>query len=117
MQPAVPEHCIKVRTYLTMRPSECTTGAGLDAPRGFMFVGRDTTGLLLGDIKAQWIGAEALKFCKDHQGELRAGRCLDLEVYGVQPIKSAHIAHIKTCQLAPLPASRAKQAEQLSTTH
>lgn len=116
MLPAAPEHCIKVRTYLTMKPAECTTGPGLDAPRGLMFVGRDTTGLLVGDFRAQWMGADALQFFKDHHDELRAGRCLDLEVYGVMPIKGEHVGHIKTCQLAPMPPSWARHAEKLSAT-
>lgn len=112
MQPAVPEHCIKVRTFLTMRPIECVTGASLDAQRGVILRGRDTSGQLSGDFAAQWLGTEAIDFLKHHHDELKPGRSLDLEVYGVKPFNAELRGHVKSCQLAPLPPSWVKHAEK-----
>lgn len=117
MLPNVPAVCIRVRTYLTMRPAECITSGRPGAERGLMFIGRDTTGLLLGDIKALWLGPEALQFYKDHRHELRAGRSVDLDVYGIAPLAGEHVGHVKTCQLAPLPPSWVKHAAKLLFAH
>jgi hypothetical protein len=115
MLPVAPEHCIRIRAFLTMRPIECTTSASLDAQRGLILRGRDTSGLLAGDFCAQWLGADAIQFLKDHHDELKPGRALDLEVYSVKPVNSEHRGHVKTCQLAPLPPSWVKHAEKANT--
>lgn len=114
MLPAVPEQCIRIRAFLTMRPMECTTGASLDAQRGLILRGRDTSGQLAGDLCAQWLGAAAIKFLKDHHDELKPGRSLDLEVYAVKPVDSELRGHVKSCELAPLPPSWVKHAEKTS---
>ncbi len=114
MQLAVPDHCINVRIYLTMRPVECTTGASLDAERGLILRGRDTSGQLVGDLSGQWLGKEATQFFKDHHDELKPGRPVDLEIFAVKPVNSELRGHVKTCRLAPLSPSWVKHAEKVA---
>lgn len=112
-----PSACIPIRVRLTIKPGECAASAAADAPRGLVFAGIELTGMFVGHVRAEWMGPEALQFFKDHHDELRPGRSVDLEVYGIQPFKSESCAKVKTCQLAPLPPTWAKHAEKLSTTH
>lgn len=112
--PVVPDVCIRVRAFLTMRPAEYTTGASLDAERGLILRGRDISGQLAGDLCARWLGAAAIQFFKDHQEELKPGRTLDIEVYGVKAVESELRGRVKTCALAPLPPSWVKHAEKAS---
>jgi hypothetical protein len=110
--PVAPEVCIKVRAFLTMRPAECTTGASLEAQRGLILRGRDTSGQLAGDLCVRWLGTDAVQFLKDHHEELKPGRALDIEIYGVKAAESELRGHVKRCDLAPLPPSWVKHAEK-----
>lgn len=109
---AEPSTSIKVRVALKMKPATCTTGAGLDSERGLVLSGIDTGGLIVGDLMAQWLGAEATQFLKDHQEELKPGRCVDLELFHIKPTNSEIRARVRSCALAPKAPSWLKHEER-----
>jgi hypothetical protein len=108
---------VLVRAYLTARPYPCVAGAELDARRGLIIAGRDTTGVLGVGFVAQWLGEDALKFLADHTDELRPGRPVDLELHHIKPTSNGDLrARVKSCQLAPLSPSWIAHEEKLRQT-
>lgn len=105
---------VSVRAFLTARPSECVAAPDINAERGLLIVGRDTSGLLATGFTAQWLGAAAVKFLADHGAELKPGRCVDLELYHIKPHAGDLRARVKSCQLAPLAPSWIAHQEKLA---
>jgi hypothetical protein len=107
---ASPEECFTVRAYLRMDAYSCTDPG---RARGLVVRVSSTCKRLFPDgITAQWLGDEAEAFYESHHAELVAGRCLDLQLYGVRVHQGELRARIQTCSLAPLSRSWIKHAEK-----
>lgn len=104
---------LPIRAYLRMRVGTCVAA---DTTRGMVLVLRDTGGLFPDGITVQWLGKEAAEFYDQHQGELTAGRCLDLELFHFRSVQNQLRASVKTCQLAPLAPSWIKHADKPTST-
>lgn len=113
MSTPTPAVAIKLRAFLTSKPTECVAGATLESERGVILVGRDTTGQLSGTFRAQWLGACATDFFKANQPDLVPGRCVDLELHHIKPKGDELRAHVIACQLAPKAPSWVAHEEKL----
>lgn len=111
-----PRATISVRVFLRARPYPFSTGPSLEAERGFLLSGKDTTGALYGEFVGNWLGAEALKFVKEHDAELIPGRCVDLQVTNVRPDDKQLRAVVVACQMAPEAPSWIKHREKQTAT-
>lgn len=104
---------LKIRAYLRMRATGCTCTSG---PRGMLVRVADVEGLFPDGLTAQWIGTEAEAFLAAHVAELVPGRCLDLEISHLRPVKGDLRARIESCQLAPKAPSQIKHEQTTSST-
>lgn len=105
MNTPIPATATKIRAFLMSKPSECVSNASLEAERGFILRGRDTSGVFGARFSAQWMGKDAVEFLKANLQDLIPGRCVDLELFAVKPHGSELTAVIHACQLAPLAPS------------
>ena len=108
---------IHLRAALRMKALTC-----LDAARqpGVLLLLRDTTGLLMVDLTAYWLGDDALRYLDAHRADLLPGRCVDVQ------LSSLHIAQrggrpelqalVHSCLLAPPAPSHVKHALGLLST-
>lgn len=105
-QPATLHICAALR----MRASSCAVAGG---ERGMVLALRDTTGVFADDMAAIWLGPDAARFFDQHATELTAGRCVNLELYGIKRGPNELRARIKSCQLAPKAPSWTAHEEKL----
>lgn len=103
---------IYLRGALRMSAMTCVDAA---RSRGVLMLLHDTTGVLSSDLTAYWMGNDAQAFLDRHRAALVPGRCVDVQLSGLQVAlrngRPELTALVHSCLLAPLAPSHIKHRE------